>query len=82
VCITDKYSLFLIFDESQKKFVEKAKNPSGSSSFLGGYTIEGTPLVIIRDIEQVSVFNVETAIAQTISKSPFVETNKLNTFNI
>jgi hypothetical protein len=82
VCMTDKYALFLIFDESQKKFIEKAKNPSGSTSFLGGYNVEGTTLVIIRDTEQVSVFNVETAIAQTISKSPFLETSKSNTFNI
>ena len=56
MCLNDKFSNFLVFDEKQKKFIKTAKNPSGKMSFLGAFPIHGTPLVVIRDIAAVSVF--------------------------
>lgn len=58
--VNNYYASYVIYDCNQKKIVNSVKNPSGLKIFYGAFTVEDTPLVILRDGQHFDVMNVET----------------------
>ena len=47
----------MLYDLNQMKIVNHVKNPSTMATFFGGFVIEGTPLVLVRDAKHIGVYN-------------------------
>jgi len=65
------------------KIVNHVNNPTTMATFFGGFVIEGTPLVLVRDAKHIGVYNAETSKAGTLFTSRFdIDTNRLSTFTV
>jgi hypothetical protein len=65
------------------KIVNHVNNPTAMATFFGGFAIEGTPLVLVRDAKHIGVYNAETLKAASLFESRFdIDTNRLSTFSI
>jgi hypothetical protein len=55
--VNDFRSIYMLYDLNQMKIVNHVKNPTTMATFFGGFTIEGTPLVLVRDARHIGVYN-------------------------
>ena len=81
--VNDFRSIYMLYDLKQMKIVNHVKNPTTMTTFFGGFAIEGTPLVLVRDAKHIGVYNAETFKAASLFESRFdIDTNRLSTFSV